>query len=220
MPIDEATLNQYALGILDEHEMQKVQEEIATSPELQHELDAIQLALSQIAMAETPVLPNAGLRTTVLDSIKEETRFNGFIDRFSSLFDLDQSASAKLLAKIDAVSGNEWESVLFPGVDIMKFSGGPSVASATCGIVQVKSGKLFPAHQHQGDEQILVLAGSARDDHNREFNAGDSCLFQSGSRHSFRITSNEPFVFAVVLYRKNKWLFWKTIVDSLRINKS
>ena len=63
----------------------------------------------------------------------------------------------------------------------MKFAGGPVVASATCGIVQVKPGKLFPAHQHQGDETILVVQGTARDDQAKELTVGDKLSFSAGS---------------------------------------
>ena len=101
----------------------------------------------------------------------------------------------------------------------MKFSGGPNVESATCGIVQVKSGVLFPAHQHQGDEQILVLQGFAKDDQSRVLSAGDRLNFKAGSKHSFRILSEENFVFAVVLNKKNKWLLGKTLLDLLRVKK-
>ena len=217
MPIDEEILIQYALGILDGREDKAVQQEITASPALQKELASIHNALQHVALAEKPLSPSERLRNLVLDSTREKTRYNGFIERFSDLFDLDKLTSKNLLSKIDHVSDNDWESTLFSGVNIMKFAGGPRVASATCGIVQVKPGKLFPAHQHQGEESLFVLKGVARDDAAREFSAGDMLLFSAGSQHSFRILGDETFVFAVVLQKKNKWLLFKTLIDHFRI---
>lgn len=219
MLVDEAKLTQYALGILDDGEDRVVQREVAASPALQKELVTIRNTFQHIAFAEKPLCPSDGLRKLVLDSILDETRFDGFIERFAELFDLDNLTSKNLLAKIDHASDYAWESTFFPGVKIMKFPGGPRVALATCGIVQVKPGKLFPAHQHQGDERILVLQGIARNDNNRVFAAGDMFNFHEGSSHSFRIISDENFVFAVVLYKENKWLWVKTLIDYLRIKK-
>ncbi len=219
MPVDEATLIQYGLGIQDAEERKAIQREIAASPDLQEQLASIQNALDQIAFAEQPVRPSHRLRDRVLQSTQDETRFDGFIGRFASLFDLGKQASISLLAKIESASDSDWESIFLPGVKIMKFAGGPRVALATCGIVQVKAGTLFPAHQHQADERILVLQGFARDDKARVITTGDIFEYSKGSSHSFRVIGDEDFIFAVVLYKKNKLLLVKTLLDYLFIKK-
>jgi len=217
MPVDDAILTQYALGILDDEEYKTVQEEITASPVLQKELASIQNTLQTVALAEKPIHASTNLRNSVLGSIQEKTRYDGFIDRFAGLFDLDRLSSINLLSKIENILDKDWESTPFSGVNIMKFAGGPQVATATCGIVQVKPGKLFPAHQHQADEKILVLKGVAQDDKGKDFRAGDMFLFSAGSQHSFRIIGDETFVFAVVLQKDNKWLLMKTILDTLYV---
>jgi quercetin dioxygenase-like cupin family protein len=219
MPVNEGTLIQYALGILDARENQAIQRQIAASFELQDELIMIKDTLQYISLAETPIAPSEHTRNKVLSSIHKKTRFDGFIARFAALFDLDQPTSQQLLKKIDTYSANTWESTVFPGVAIMKFPGGHKVTEATCGIVQVKSGTLFPAHEHQGDESNLVLQGYARDDKGNILRAGDLFHLPAGSRHSFRILGDESFIFAVVLEKDNRWLFVKTLVDLLRIKK-
>ncbi len=219
MLVDEEQLTQYALGILDEGEQKAIEREIATSFELQKELVVISNSLQNIAFAETPLLPSDSLRDLVLQSINKKTRFDGFIERFADLFDLDNLTSQSLLKKIDHTANRAWESTLLPGVKIMKFPGGPRVSAATCGIVQVKPGKFFPAHQHQGNELILVLQGRALDDNASVLAAGDRFNFDTGSSHSFRIIGDETFVFAVVLHKENKWLWIKSLIDLLHIKK-
>lgn len=219
MPVDEAKLTQYALGMLDDVESRTVRQEIAGSLTLQKELATIRNALQHIALAEEPVRPSASLRNRVLEATQDVTRFAGFLERFADLFDLDRTTSQDLLAKIDPISNHAWESTVFPGVKIMKFCGGPRVASATCGIVQVKAGKLFPAHRHQGDETTLVLQGKAQDDSAKTLLAGDIFHLPPGSSHSFHVLGDEPFVYAVVLHKDNKWLLVKTLIDYLHIKK-
>ena len=219
MPVNETTLTQYALGILDYEEYRAIQTKISASPTLQKELVMIRHALQPLALAEKPIHPSNHLRNKILSSIRDQTQFDGFIERFADFFDLNRPTSQNLLAKINLESDSLWKSTLFPGVTIMKFSGGSRVAMATCGIVQVKPGKLFPAHQHQGNEEILVLQGEARDDKGYIFAPGDRFHFSAGSRHSFYILGDETFVFAVVLDKKNKWLWIKTCIDYLQLNK-
>ena len=219
MPINETILTQYALGILDDEESRAIQREISASPTLQKELIMIRQALQPLALAEKPIHPSDHLRNNVLSSIRDQTRFDGFIERFADFFDLDRPTSENFLVKIDLESDPVWKSTLFPGVTLMKFSGGSRVAMATCGIIRVKPGKLFPAHQHQGNEEILVLQGEARDDKGYIFAPGDRFHFSAGSRHSFHILGDETFVFAVVLDKKNKWLWIKTLIDYLQLKK-
>lgn len=212
MQIDEAILTQYALDILKPEEYRLVQQKIAASPFLRNELVSICNALQQIAYSE-PVNPRNDIREMVMGSIDDQTRFSGFTRRFADLFDLDSKTSQYLLGKINKSSDQAWQSTLFPGVTIMKFPGGPLVATSICGIVQVQKGKLFPAHEHQANETNLILQGFAIDDSANVLTAGDMFRFSAGSRHSLRSIGDEPFVFAVVLEQNNKWLWGKTLVD-------
>ncbi len=219
MSIDETTLTQYALGLLEQGEYKMVHQEIIASTTLQQELVVIQNSLQQIAVTEKPLQPSHHLRNRILDSIHADTRYHGYIERFTILFDLDKLTSKKLLAKIEQRSDTTWKSTPFPGVNIMEFVGGPLVSESTCGIVEVESGKLFPAHEHQGDERMLVLQGTAVDDQQQTFSVGDIVQYCAGSRHSFRSIGDQSFLFAVVLQKKNKWLWVKTIMDQFRIKK-
>lgn len=219
MKVDEGILSQYALGILDEALAKKVRRKVAASPALQNDLVSIQNALESVSLAEKPVQPSSRLRALILNATVDKTRFDGFVERFAALFDLGEQASCNLLEKIDNTEHANWESTPFPGVTILKFPGGGQVSTATCGLVQVEVGKIFPAHQHQAKERNLVLQGAARDDQGGVYKPGDMFDFSSGSQHSFRTISDEPFIFAVVLYKDNKWLWGKTLMDYFRIRQ-
>lgn len=219
MPVDQEKLTQYALGILDGAEYKMIRQEILRSTELQNELTALRVSLETIALAEKPRKPSESLRSLVLDSIQKNTRFDGFKERFARLFDIDLTTAQNLLEKINSAAPDAWQSTLLPGVTKLEFPGGPKVASATCGLVQARPGTIFPAHQHQGEERILVLQGTASDDSGKIFAVGDVFQFPPGSRHTFRIIGDETCVFAVVIFKKNKWLWFKTLLDRCSINR-
>ena len=220
MPIDETKLTEYALGILADHESRKLKKIIAQSEELQKELREIESTLGILAQAEASITPSPNVRQLILNSTQTETRFSGFLNRFAAMFDLDQQAAEGLMAKIDQTNLKCWESTAIPGVRILKFNGGPKVAAATCGIVQVAPGKLFPAHRHRSEELVLVLQGQAKDDSGNILSAGDRFVSGAGSKHSFRILGDEVFIFAVLLPKNNQWLWGKTLMDHFRVKKN
>lgn len=219
MVIDETALTEYALGILSPTESDKVKKAVARSPELQKELSEIEITLQAVAQSEPVIAPTPMLRQRIADAIRHESRFNGFLERFADMFDLDKQTSESLLEKIDHPQLECWEASTLPGINVMRFSGGAKLVGATCGIVQVAPGKLFPAHRHQGEEQVFVLQGQANEDSGRQLSAGDRVILAAGSRHSFRVSSDEVFIFAVILSKENRWLWRKTLSDHFRLKK-
>ena len=81
--------------------VQALEKKIKQSPKLQKQRQDIENSLSTLAYAESPCLPSASLRESILAAIQPDSRFQGFIDRFSQLFDIDKKVSKQLLAKID-----------------------------------------------------------------------------------------------------------------------
>lgn len=217
MSVNQETLMLFALDALDESESLSIAKKIKASAKLQAQLQDIQESLTPISQSVTPRPPSANVRQSLLDSIQSKTRFQGFLDRFSQLFDIETHYSQKLLDKLNNFTDSGWEKTAFPGVLILKFTGGSRVSAATCGIVYVESGKLFPAHQHQDKEEFLVLQGCAKDDKNQFIYTGDQFVFAKNSRHSFQAVSKEAFIFAVVLHKENKWLWIKTALDYLKL---
>ncbi len=178
-----------------------------------------QEALDQVGLAQEPVMPGDHLLNLILAATEPTTRFEGFVERLSELFDLSDTRIRELLATIDEAGNPSWKASALPGTRLLRFDGGPKLAAATCGLVKVKPGRIFPAHQHQADEWVFVLQGRAQEDSGRVLQAGDLDLGAAGTSHTFRTMGDEPFVFAVVLFKDNKWLLGQTLMDHLQPRK-
>lgn len=216
MHLDDSTLIQFALGILDKEESDRVDTALSESTELRNKLDEIQETLHTVALAEPPMQPNDRLKQRVLTSITPAKRFEGFTERFAELFDLAIKDVRQLLAKIDKPESDDWtSSVTLPGIDIMKFPGGSHVATSTCGLISVKPGTIFPRHRHQGEEWVFVLQGRARENDGRILRPGDLVLSESGSEHAFKSLGPETYIFAVLLGSDNKWLIGQSLLDRI-----
>ena len=215
MKFDDDILIQFALGSLDAETSRALIKKLAVSTSLREQLQDIQATLANVPLAEPPVQASNALRELILGSIEQETCFDGFVERFANLFDLEDSQAKSLLDKIDRVARRPWKATIIPGVRILKFPGGPRVADATCGIVSVRENQLFPSHQHRSDEWLLVLQGTARDDKGHTLQAGDLLHAEPGSTHTLQTYGETPFVFAVILKKPNKWLIGRTILDYL-----
>jgi putative transcriptional regulator len=213
MDLDETVLIQYALNILDEPDSAVVDRALATSANLRGRFYEIQEALNILPHAETPMEISPGLRERILASLEPEARFEHFNQRFAELFDLDESEARRLLTKIDHAETNEWVSVFLPGVSVLRFKGGPSAATSTCGLVSVKPNIIFPRHRHLDKECVLVLQGGARENSGHLLQPGDLLISTAGSEHTFKTLGPEPFVFAVLLQNEIKWLILPSLLD-------
>lgn len=88
----------------------------------------------------------------------------------------------------------EWVPSPAPGVDRMMLDRvGDEVARATS-IVRYAANSRFPAHEHGGGEEILVLAGEFGDEHGR-YPAGYYLRNPIGTRHRPRIGSRGATIF-------------------------
>lgn len=143
------------------------------------------------------------------------TPFEIYVDKFMALFDLDAQRTRDILKKAAATSSDDFIASGIPNTQLFYFKGGPRVADATCGIVRVAAGAIFPAHEHQGDERVIVLQGSATEQSGRRLLTGDAIHCKKGTRHSFRAEDSGPLIFAVVLEKPNKWLLGQIILDFL-----
>lgn len=217
---DETTLIQFALGTLDKKDARRVDRALSASKQLREQLDEIQESLHGVAIAEPPIRAGEQLKQRIMTSITREQRFLGFSDRFAELFDVAGDRARQLLEKIDQPLADGWTSTaLLPGVGIFEFPGGTRVGSATCGLICVEPGTVFPRHQHQGEEWMLVLQGQARESDGRILKPGDLVRSEAGSEHAFRVLSTEAYVFAVLLESDNKWLIGQSLLDRMFGNR-
>lgn len=141
--------------------------------------------------------PDSALRARILGSVTGS--LEGYRGRLARFFDLDLDSAGALLQEVAAPSA-AWEDFPVPDVRLHHLSGGPRVANADCGLVRIAGGAAFPAHRHGADEWSLVLSGEAEEeDTGQVWRPGDLVHRPAGSVHAFRVTSEAPFVFAVVL---------------------
>jgi quercetin dioxygenase-like cupin family protein len=153
-----------------------------------------------------PVQPSDALRDAVLRSLAAPAALAGFTRRMAEMFDLAEARAAELLGIAQRREDRAWlpaplQITLEPdGTRLVHFAGGARVAHADCGLVSVEPGVRFAEHAHEGDEWSLVLAGAAEEEGSgATWLPGDLVHRAAGSRHAFRVTSDIPFVFAVVL---------------------
>ncbi|GDX80300.1 hypothetical protein LBMAG42_21110 [Deltaproteobacteria bacterium] len=119
-----------------------------------------------------------------------------FLDAFGELVDLPAAAARAILDRAEV--GRGWEPAPVPGLELVHFEGGPRTAGADVGLVRLAPGALHPAHEHLGEESIVVLAGGYVDSAGYTVAAGHVERRHAGEPHSF-VAGPEGVVFAVVL---------------------
>lgn len=203
----------YSFNQLNERERGKFENKLDESPESEQDLLELQSILELIALSEEPIEPSQKLKQTLIESLNVTTPFQGFVDRFMELFDLERNNVKSLFDKIVNNPDTIFKSSVLPKTSLYFFDGGPQVANSTCGIVKVKAGNVFPAHQHQDKEWMFILQGTAMDQSGIEYLPGDCIFSDKGDSHALRIGKDEDLIFAVVLNKSNKWLFGQIVMD-------
>ena len=173
-------------------------------------------AISSVAVELTVVRNDFSERQTGLPSVQiNNTPFEGYVDQLVSIFDLGAEQARAILIKAASQNDDTFAPCGIPGVQLFYFAGGVSTANATCGILKIRAGTIFPAHEHQGDERVLILQGTAIEPSGRRYHTGDVVYHQKGTRHSFRVVGNETMYLAVLLEKPNKWLKGQIMLDVL-----
>ena len=192
-------LFELALDLLDGPARETLESEIDGSPELRRTFAEIRDVVSAMALAEEPVAPTPALRERLLASTREETRFDGFVQRLTGMLELGSARVRALLADVATAPGAPWVPGVADGNELRHFDAGPSLAEAHCGLVRLEPGLGFPRHEHQGLEHTFVLAG-AMEDAGQILLPGDELVLESDSVHDFRSVGEEALVFVVVLH--------------------
>jgi putative transcriptional regulator len=152
--------------------------------------------LDLLARAVPPTTPPPTLRSRLFGRIAGRDRFLPFLDRFAGLCDLPSDEAQEHLHKID--QDDAWEEMT-DGVRFFDFEGGPAIGDAHGGLVRVAPGAKFPMHTHVGEERILVLQGSALDDHGRVFRPGDFIVSADGTAHEVCTVGDVEVIYAAVV---------------------
>ncbi len=199
MTYDESRVLEYALDTLDPAERVEFERELERNAGLRAQLYEVRLVFDTLVEHTEPVPIRPDVRERLLKSVSEKSRFEGFLLRLSELFDLSVEKVRAILKATHEEKRVLWEQTRSPGVDLLHFAGGPSVAAADCGLVRIAPGTQFPYHTHDGDETALVLAGCLKDSQGQVLHAGDVSFMQAGSGHSFIAAGSEELVLAVVV---------------------
>ena len=142
--------------------------------------------------------PPPELRRRLLAAAELSGRFDRFAPLAAGLLDVDEAAAKVLLDAIGEPSS--WHQSLVPGVELYDLEGGPAVAGAIRGFVRMAAGAAFPAHEHLGEEAVLVVQGSFEDGVSGAVHrAGELVRMPSGTRHDFRVRPGPDLVYLVVV---------------------
>lgn len=163
-------------------------------------------ALTQVALSLVPVTPSPGLWDKIQQGLQAQPRFERWAARTARMLDITLSASRDLLERIDQPEA--WVAGPSDAVKLFHISGGPRVANAIAGFVRVQAGETFPVHTHGGDEYVLVLQGTLRDDGTNDgggvngglvYHAGDESHMTANSRHSVTAAGKDDLIYLVVI---------------------
>lgn len=183
----------YALGILEAEEVGLVERAIAGDHELAAELVAYQETAHAMIAVSPPVAPPPAVKDRLLASVGGG-RFEAFAGRMAKLFDVTLDRARELLALIERPAS--WVAQI-PGISLVHFEGGPSMADADCGFIRMTPGALFPPHTHLGEELVTILAGQLRDMTNHHvLRPGDDSLQAQGTSHYLMCVGDEDCIYA------------------------
>jgi hypothetical protein len=159
--------------------------------------------LAELANVLAPVAPPSTLRDRLLSSALSSERGAGRLHRFAAqvakLLDVDEAEAQRLLDGIDR--SDEWDESPLPGVTLYHLDGGPAVADAITGFIQIERGGSFPHHSHLGDEHVLVLQGRCRDKTSGEvFGPGDIADSDDDHEHELEVMPGPAFIYLAVAF--------------------
>jgi anti-sigma factor ChrR (cupin superfamily) len=190
-------LAEYAAGTLPSHLTVGVETHLPGCERCAQELAVLDQVYAALPLALSPEPPPAGLRERILQGASRVSRFDGLVARVAGMLDHAADKARELLALIDDAA--VW--VGGPAASrLIHLPPGPAVAGANCGFVHVPAGESFPFHRHLGDEHVLVLQGSFRDESNgRVLRKADEAQMPAGSAHTFTALSGADLIYLVVL---------------------
>ncbi|MFO1055265.1 MAG: cupin domain-containing protein [Planctomycetota bacterium] len=96
------------------------------------------------------------------------------------------------------LDGIDFAATRYPGVSI-HFYRSDRVSGHAAVMIRMEPGCGYPAHRHQGPEELLVLQGGFRDEHG-EWRAGQYARFESGSSHAPIALDGDPCVFFAIAH--------------------
>ena len=163
---------------------------------------AVTLRSTEFALGRLPeLLDPVAVVPASLDRLIEEVselpmRYAPLFDRLGELWDLPELDVRAVLAS--SKDARAWRRPPLAGLEIMSVRGGPKTVGADVYLARFAPGSTFPAHRHEGAEDVLLLEGSYTDSGGRVYESGDVHHMAAGSQHAFTIAPDEPCIAAAV----------------------
>lgn len=180
----------HALDLLEANDLAVVHAAIAANPGLAAELRSLRHAAHQLGailpLAEASPEAEARLMTAVGGG-----RFERFAAQVATLFDLTIDRARDVLGLIDRQTS--WVQAM-PNIGLIHFEGGPSCATADCGVVRIAAGSQFPLHRHRGDEMSVIVAGTVRISDGTLYRPGDEVRGDAGTSHALTAEGDDDTI--------------------------
>lgn len=192
----ELLVDDFVLGTLSPEETADAEARLATDPAFAAAVANARETYGLLGLALEPVAPAAAVRERLLGSVASTNRFERFAATVARLMDIAVDKATELLAAIDDAAS--WEPSPFPATRLYHLQGGPTLANAIVGFIEIQPGTRFPDHKHLGDEVVLVLQGSLQDEDGSIARTGDEVPKAAGTSHYFTVLDGPPLIYLTV----------------------
>ena len=160
-------------------------------------------AWAALAAALPPVRPRPIARARLLRATAGRDRLPPPVrEAMRALFGLSDEDAGALIDRVNTASA--WLPGPLPGISILPLTPadlprGPLPDGPTRLLVRIEPGLPFPAHEHLGDEAMLVLEGALTTDAGEVVGPGMCAHSAPGTRHALQIHDGSDCIAAVRL---------------------
>ncbi len=190
-------LHDYVLGLSDDTQAKRVEQRLKESAALRQEAAVLYETLTNQAADLPTAEPSKSLLTSIVDTVRGENPFAGFVDRLADFLDLDRARVKSILNK-SRHNETQWVPSGMPGITYLNVEPGPARADHECQLVRMEPHSRFPLHGHKSDEWGFVIQGEVREDSGEIYRPGDIVFKDQTSHHSFVASGDQPFLFFVI----------------------
>ncbi|HMI87693.1 MAG TPA: cupin domain-containing protein [Polyangiaceae bacterium] len=181
------------LDVLDETEQSQVLAHVEVCARCAAEYRLSAEALANLALSLPRSTPSPELRERLLKSVSTTNRFEMFAAQVAELIDVGIDKARELVGRIDDIKA--WIATPIEGVFSYDLPVGPAAADAVVGFVRLRSGVVFPDHEHMGDEIMLVVQGGCVDSYGTVMKRGDLIRMPPGTHHDFKARPGPDFIY-------------------------
>ncbi len=156
--------------------------------------DDVDVDVDLLVLLVDPVAPRPQTKQALLQALAGPW-YAPFVRRVAELCEIPAAAAEQLLAAVDDIS--RWVPGPASGVQAFHIDAGAGLEDAVVGLIRIAPLALFPAHEHIGAEDALVLQGGFRAG-DVDVRAGCELLMPAGSQHELRALAEGCLYLGVV----------------------